>query len=116
MFDDDDINTGRDWDPPEYEEPKFESFFYIFDYSFMTHDACGQHNLTYEVCTITKNLDLPSGSLKIGEHYEYVYFNFVKEHFMFANFIWDENKPELEFDWNRSVKIPQKELAPYLVW
>jgi hypothetical protein len=82
----------------------------------MMHDAIS-YGLTYEACTITKDIKLPNGvSLKRGDEYETVYFLFKEEKFQFVSH-WVMNKITGEMDpHHSSLIVPQKDLAPFLNW
>ncbi len=94
-----------------------ESFFRVFDYSHMMHDAI-DGGLTYEIIKIRKDIKTKSGfELKIGKEYETCYFIFGKAEFQFINWIPSKDNPGIrDPDPQNSITIPQDELAPFLIW
>ena len=93
-----------------------DSFFLVFDYSHLEHDAM-DHALVYHSVIITRDIITEDGItlLKKGNEYEQVTFYFDKQSFYFI--VWEPSKDGREFIPNRqSLMIAQKDLAPFLVW
>jgi hypothetical protein len=89
-----------------------ESFFRVFDYHHLMHDAidCG---LVYEDVIITKTID--ECQLVKGAKFEQVNFYLDEQLFYFINWlpyvVGNVVNPN-----STSIKVPQLVLAPYLKW
>lgn len=96
---------------------KRESFFRVFEYGFLMHDAI-DHGLVYDGgITITKDIFTTSGiQLDKGDEFHQVNFYFDKS--MFSFLVWQaaEESVDTTIRPTRQVDIPQAELAPFLVW
>lgn len=94
-----------------------ESFFNVFEYAFLMHDAI-DHGLVYDGgIVITKDITTASGiQLHKGEEFHQVNFYFDKA--MFAFIVWQPSSESTDgtIRPTREVDIPQTELAPFLVW
>jgi hypothetical protein len=94
-----------------------DSFYHIFDYGFLMHDAI-DHGLVYDGgIVITKDITTTSGiQLLKGEEFHQVNFYFDKA--MFAFICWQPSSESTDgtIRPTREVDIPQAELAPFLVW
>ena len=94
-----------------------ESFFNVFEYCFLMHDAI-DHGLVYDGgIVITKDITTASGiQLHKGEAFHQVNFYFDKA--MFAFIVWQPAYESLDgtIRPTREVDVPQAELAPFLVW
>lgn len=96
--------------------PDMESFFNVFEYAFLMHDAIDQ-GLVYDGVEITKDITTTSGiQLHKGEAFHQVNFYFDKA--MFAFIVWQPSSESTDgiIRPTREVDIPQAELAPFLVW
>jgi hypothetical protein len=94
---------------------KTDSFFYIFDYSHMMHDAI-DGGLVYECCDVTKDITTARGfKLKKGQHYEAVWFLFEKSLFQFIDWVPGDDGTYIPNP-KTLIEIPQLELAPFLKW
>lgn len=95
--------------------PNPKSFYYLFEYHHMEDDAVDA-TLVYESVVITKTIKTKGGhELKQGDTYNAVWFQFDTEEFLFISWI-DVSPYTQEVNPERSVFIPQKELAPFLHW
>ncbi len=99
-----------------------ESFFELFSYSHMMHDAIDQ-GLVYEDCLITRNIIIaefrPHPKCGIvfreGDTFEAIWFSFRDMNFQFIH-SWVPKDPYNYEPDSQSFIISQKDLAPYLVW
>lgn len=108
---------------------KHESFFNVFSYSHMMHDAI-DYGLTYEEITITQDIVTSLGLvLKKGDKYETCYMKFLRHshdgskiinqpYFHFCNWKPGEIEPHTSSSYNTpsSIIILMSELAPFLHW
>ena len=95
---------------------KPDSFFKVFDYYGLEHDALDK-GLVYHTVIITKDIITEDGItlLKKGVEYDQVTFYFEKESFHFI--VWKLSEDGWEFiPHEQSLMIAQKELSPFLVW
>lgn len=91
---------------------KAESFYRLFDYSSSLLDG-GDQTMNFELVTITR--DIPSLKLVKGAEYEVCWFDWKLGVFQFINWRF-ENPNHQVSDWNKSFKVNQFELAPYMLW
>jgi hypothetical protein len=96
---------------------KPESFYYIFEYGHMMHDAI-DHGLVYECIKITRDIETESGKiLKKDDTYEAVWFLWDKQLFQFIDWIPDSKGSHNYIpDPKTLVEIPQSELARFTHW
>lgn len=91
-----------------------ESFFNIFRYDSMMHDAC-DHNLVYFYVFVVKDIAINNKIvIKKGHHFEQVRFDFKTQKFYFETYMCDEETGESKY--LEHVIIDQNKLAPLLKW
>lgn len=104
-------------DNVEYNTCYDTSFYHIFDFNHLMHDAI-DGGLVYDNCKITKDINTVSGELKEGQEFHQVNFYFNKQAFHFINWKLDltpgGNGQYIPNE--TSVLIPQAEISKYLVW
>lgn len=97
-----------------------DSFFDIFEYNDLIHDAC-DYCIVYFLPRILKDIKTASGlSLNKGDEFEQVTFNMLTQEFQFEVFEsceeHDQRGGNGSLEHKRLVIIPQRELAPFMVW
>ena len=94
----------------------WQSFFRVFDYRTLMHDAIDQ-GLVYDEVIITKDILTTTGiNLTKGDQFHQVNLNLHSATFDFICWQRAEDSEDGIIRPTRLVTIPQSELAPFLKW
>ena len=96
---------------------KADSFFRVFDFYDMMHDAIDK-GIVYEGITITKDIQFASGKkLVVGKGYDAVWFLFKSGVFQFIDWVEDpDDKGNYIPDPETFIEVDHMVMSKFLVW